>query len=260
MTENKKIVEILKYFISEDFFFSLIVVAITIGIMYFIKQYLIKKVAYTSKSTQHRNTLIGVLFNVLQYLVVLAAIIIIMKLHNVEIKSILTGLGVMATIVGLSLQDTLKDMFSGINIYNNNFYKVGDMVRYNNEECDVKYFNARVTKFQSVKTGSTYTVCNSMIKSIEKIKDKRILTFYFPLDEEKEKIDRCFEKVVERMKEESKRVRDIHYESINEISEKGVGYEISYTAAAHKAEEVRDDLFRISYEELHKAKLRPFRL
>ena len=260
MKETNQILEILKYFVSVNFLNSMIVIIITSGILYFIKQYLIKKVAYTSKSTQHFNTFIGVIFNLLQYLVVMIAAIIILQLHGVDIKSILAGLGIVATIVGLALQDTLKDVISGINIYSNNFYKVGDMVRYNGEECDVKYFSAKVTKFQSIKTGSTYTVCNSMIKSVEKIKDKRILTYYFPLDEDKEKIDACFEKIVERMKEECKRVKDIHYDGINEINEKGVGYEVGYNAAAHKAEEVRDELLKITYEELRNAGLRPFKL
>ena len=249
--------KILKYFISEAFLYSILIAAVTAMLLYLIKNYLIKKVAYTSKNTQHKNTFIGVVFSILQYFVVIVAIIMVLQLHGVDITRILAGLGIMATIVGLSLQDTLKDLFSGINIYNNNFYKVGDLVRYNNEECDVKYFNARVTKFQSVKTGSTYTVCNSMIKSIEKIKDKRIIAFYFKMDDDKEKIDSCFERVVARAKEESKRLKDIKYDGINVIDSKGVCYDIRYNAAAHKAEEVKDLIYKICYEEMKKDGLRP---
>ncbi len=258
MNQPGSMSKILKYFISEAFLYSILIVAVTIVLLYLIKNYLIKKVAYTSKNTQHKNTFIGVIFSILQYFVLIVAIIMILHLHGVDITRILAGLGIMATIVGLSLQDTLKDLFAGINIYNNNFYKVGDLVRYNNEECDVKYFNVRVTKFQSVKTGSTYTVCNSMIKSIEKIKDKRVITFYFRMDEDKEKIDSCFERIIEHAKGESKRLKDIRYEGINVIDAKGVGYDIRYTAAAHKAEEVKDLLYKLCYEEMKKDGLKPF--
>ncbi|MBR4421573.1 MAG: mechanosensitive ion channel family protein, partial [Erysipelotrichaceae bacterium] len=233
------------------------IVAVSLVLLYIIKQYLIKKVAYTTKNEQHKNTFIGIIFSVLQYFVVLIAAVMIMKVHGIDITGILAGLGIVATIVGLALQDTLKDIFAGINIYNNNFYKVGDMVRYNGEECDVKYFSARVTKFQSLRTNSTYTVCNSMINSIEKIKDRGIITFLFPFDTDKKVIDKAMNKVADRMLKECKHVKEIYYDGISEINVNGVLYEIKYHCPAHHSEEVRDMIAGISYEEFNKAKIRP---
>ena len=148
MKDGKGLKEIFDYLTSKTFISSVLVVVIMIALLYIIKQYLIKKVAYTGKNEQHKNTFIGVVFNILQYVVIVVAVVIVMHLHGVNVTSILAGIGIAATIVGLALQDTLKDILAGINIYNNNFYKVGDVVRYNGEECDVKYFNARVTKFE----------------------------------------------------------------------------------------------------------------
>ena len=133
MNEPKSFKEILNYLGSSAFLSSLLVIAVASALLYVIKQYLIKKVAYTNKDEQHKNTFIGMIFNVLQYIVIIAAAMMVMHLHGVNISSILAGLGIVATIVGLALQDTLKDIIAGINIYNNNFYKVGDMVRYNGE-------------------------------------------------------------------------------------------------------------------------------
>lgn len=249
--------EVLKYFNSSAFIGSAVVVIIASVLLWVIKQYLIKKVAYTSKGDQHKNTFIGMIFNVMQYLVILAAVFIVLKLHGVNVASIMAGLGIVATIIGLALQDTLKDIISGINIYNNNFYKVGDMVRWNDEECDVKYFSARVTKFQSLKTNSTYTVCNSQIHSIEKIKDRHIATYLFPYDRDKEAIDAVMEKIAERMKEECKHIKTIRYDGICSIELTGVIYEIKYTCSAHKSEQVQDMLAAISYEEFKRSGISP---
>ena len=247
----------MEYLSSKVFLKSVLIVAVSLVLLYIIKQYLIKKVAYTTKNEQHKNTFIGIIFSVLQYFVVLVAAVMILKVHGVDITGILAGLGIVATIVGLALQDTLKDIFAGINIYNNNFYKVGDMVRYNGELCDVKYFSARVTKFQSLRTNSTYTVCNSMINSIEKIKDSGIVTFLFSFDTEKKIVDKTLKKVADRMTKESEHIKEIYYDGIAEINTDGVKYEIKYYCPAHKSEEVRDMIAAISYEEFRKAKIRP---
>ena len=257
MQDIKDLGDLMKYFNSSAFIGSAVVVIIASVLLWLIKQYLVKKVAYTTKDDQHKNTFIGMIFNVLQYLVIVLSIVIIMKLHGVDIASIMAGLGIVGMIIGLALQDTLKDIISGINIYNNNFYKVGDMVRWNDEECDVKYFSARVTKFQSLKTNSTYTVCNSQIHSIEKIKDRHIATYLFPYDRDKEAIDAVMLKIAERMKEECKPLKNIRYDGICSIEPTGVIYEIKYTCAAHKTEQVKDMLSAISYEEFKKSGVAP---
>jgi small-conductance mechanosensitive channel len=248
--------EVLEYLGSGTFFKSVLVVIITIILLGIIKKYLVKKVAYTGKDEQHRNTFIGVIFSVVQYLVIVVAVVIILRLHGVNIMSIVTGLGILATIIGLALQDTLKDIIAGINIYNSNFYKVGDMVRYNGEECDVKYFSARVTKFQSIFTGSTYTVCNSTITSIEKIKDIKILSLEFEFDADSKKIKKAFDKAVERGKD-IQDIKEISNLGLIYFGQLGAVYGILYRCPAHKNLFARMDLTNILFEEVNKAHVKP---
>ena len=178
------------YLISPAFLESLAMLAIMAILLVLIKQHLIKRVAYkvNTKAEQKRSTFIGVVFSVLQYVVILVTIFTILSINGVNVTGMLAGIGIVATIVGLSLQDTLKDILNGLNIYNNNFYKVGDIVRYNSELCEVKYFNARVTKFKSLFTNSTYTVPNSSIGAVEKVKDASTIIITFPFKEDHNKI------------------------------------------------------------------------
>lgn len=250
--------ELFEYFTSKAFLMSTLIVVIAMLDFYLIKQYLIKKVAYTGKEDQHRNTFLGVFFNVLQYVVGVVAAVLIMKFHGINVAGIFTGLGIAATIVGLALQDSLKDIIAGLNIYNHNFYKVGDLVRYNGEECDVKYFSTKVTKFQSILTKATYTVNNSEIRSIEKIKDGHIQHFLFNFSTERSKVDDCFNRVCERMKAECPHLKEIHYESIADIDDRGVTYEIKYVCPAHKREEVKDMMMSITYDEMVARGIEPY--
>ena len=155
--------EVINYVISEAFLKTVLIVIVTIALLELIKKYLIKVVAYTNKDETHKNTLKGVAFNILQYAIIILAIFLILKANGLNVTSIVAGLGIMATIIGLSLQDTLKDIIMGLNIYNNNFYKVGDVIMYHDQYWEIKYFNARVTKLKSLANGSTFTIANSSI-------------------------------------------------------------------------------------------------
>jgi len=248
--------ETIQYLTSKTFMLSFLVAVVTFVLLHVIKKYLVKKVAYTGKDDQHRNTFIGVIFSVVQYLVIIAAVVIILRLHGVNVISIFSGIGIVATIIGLALQDTLKDIIAGINIYNSNFYKVGDMVRYNGEECDVKYFSARVTKFQSIFTNSTYTVNNSTITSIEKIKDIKILSLEFEFDADSKKIRKAFDKTIERAKNNPD-IKEMINLGVIYFGQLGAVYGILYRCPAHKNLFVRMELSQILHEEVNKIKIRP---
>ena len=257
MEQFNEMDDALAYFTSKAFLGSAVVVIIASVLLWVIKQYLIKKVAYAGKDEQHRRTFIGMIFNVLQYLVIILAAIIVLKLNGVNVGSILAGLGIVATIVGLALQDTLKDIISGINIYNNNFYKVGDLVRWNGEECDVKYFSARVTKFQSIRSNSTYTVNNSLINNIEKIKDVRAKVFRFRFDENRKKIDKAFNNICEIMKEENSALKEITYLGVVEITHEGVDYGLMFKCPAHKYMIILNKLMNVAYDQFNKVGIMP---
>ena len=100
MKEENGLKEVLAYLASKTFLSSVLIAAVMFALLYIIKQYLIKKVAYTGKNEQHKNTFIGVVFNILQYVVIAVAVVIILHLHGVNVTSILAGIGIAATIVG----------------------------------------------------------------------------------------------------------------------------------------------------------------
>lgn len=205
--------KVLEYLTSVRFLISFLIIVLMFVLLRVIKKFLIHKVAYTNKDEQHQNTLIGVLFNTLQYAVVIIAVVLVLNINGVNVISILAGLGIMSAIVGLALQDTLKDIFSGMNIYMHNFYKIGDVVRYNNQICEVKYFNVRVTKFRDLLTGSTFTVCNSLISSIEKIKETNAMRINFSQYENPEKIKKAFESICKEV-EALYGIRDVNSSDI----------------------------------------------
>lgn len=234
---------------------SILVVLLTLVILAFIKRVLIKKVAY-KHNNKHKNTSLGLIFNILQYVVGVLGIFAFLSVNGIDVTGVLAGLGIFATIVGLSLQDTFKDLFAGLNIYDNNFYKVGDYVKYNNELCQVKFFNARVTKFQSFFTGNTFTVSNNQITTIEKIKDIAIVMITFDYDVDKDLIDESMNNTIEKIKKDP-RCKHAEYLGLIEINDTGVIYAMLIKASAIDQIFVKMDIYKIAYDEFKAHKIAP---
>ena len=214
----------INYITSTVFLESLLMIVIMAILLVIIKRYLIKRLAYKiHKNVDRKASFIGVVFSCLQYIVVLVTIFVILNIHGVDVTGMLAGIGIVATIVGLSLQDTLKDIINGISIYNNNFYKVGDIVRYNGELCEVKYFNARVSKFRSMFTNSTYTIPNSSIGAIEKVKNMSTIIITFPFKENHEKIMKALKEGCEAAKK-VKTIKDCFVPGCIDITDVGNRY------------------------------------
>lgn len=251
----KDINSIGEYLTSTAFLGSVLVLCLMFVLLSIIKKYLIKKVAYTNKSEQHQNTFVGIVFGLLQYAVILGCVVIILKLNGVDVTSIIAGLGIVATLVGLALQDTMKDVISGINIYNNNFYKVGDMVKYNDEYCEVKYFSARVTKFVSMYTGNTFTVCNSNINAIEKVKDNIIYMITFDFDIDQKKIEKAIN-IAAKKTDDIRGVKSVEYFGTGDMTEKGVLHIVKITAG-HNILIAKTYFINFLCEECKKLKIAP---
>ena len=253
-----KITDVKEYLTSGAFIGSVIILIITYMIQRALKKYIIQKSAYSGKSDQHKNTVISVTFGCIKYFIDLLALAAIMGLHGIRLSGILASLGVVALVVSLSLQDTLKDIFAGLNILANNFYKVGDIVRWNGEECDVKYFSARVTKFQSVLTNSTYTVCNSQITSIEKVKDGKSISVVFPFRTDGAVIEKCFNKAIEKTTEvHGQNIKKLTYIGAVGLTGKGIRYDAELTAPAHKSAAIIISMYQNLIEEFKAKGIRP---
>ena len=245
----------IKEITSTQFFLSLAIVIVCIIVLSLIKQFLIKKVAYTKKSENSKNTLYGVIFNILQYVIIITSLFLILSVHGVNVNTMLAGLGIIATIIGLALQDTIKDIVAGIHIYMDNFYKVGDAVEYNGLTCIVKYFTASTTKLTVLGNEDTITLYNRECLSIRKIKNFQTLFINFPFELDSKKIHNTFEKICKLTDAEYGISNSVFYGPFD-FSEKGMSYVLTFRAAVSHLE-YRMKVVTIVHDELRKAKLRP---
>jgi small-conductance mechanosensitive channel/CRP-like cAMP-binding protein len=89
-----------------------------------------------------------IFLDIIQGVVYLAAVVVTLSLAGVEPLSLLTGSALVTAIIGLSLRDTLGNLFAGLAIQMQNPFEVGDWIQFDKDPThigQVAEINWRVT-------------------------------------------------------------------------------------------------------------------
>ena len=118
---------------------------------------------FNSKKTK---TYIKLARSILRYIFIIVVILIILRIYNINISSLLAGIGIISVIIGLAIQDFLKDIIRGSSILSDNYFSVGDVVKYKDVEGKVLVLGLKSTKIQELATGNVYSIANRNIEEI----------------------------------------------------------------------------------------------
>ena len=122
----------IEFILSSKFIGSILVVLISIILFFVIKESVLKYIEVQKKSAnknkKKRLTILYMTVSTLKYIIFLVDIIIILGIFSVDVTAFLAGLGIFGIVVGLALQDLLKDFIAGIMIILDSQYSVGDYV------------------------------------------------------------------------------------------------------------------------------------
>lgn len=93
-----------------------------------------------------------------------------------NVSSLIAGLGIIGAIVGLALQDMLKDVIMGTNILTGEYFAVGDVIKYGDLTGEVVQFSLRSTKIRELATNNIVTVSNRNIFEATRVSNELFIT------------------------------------------------------------------------------------
>jgi len=97
---------------------------------------------------------------------ILGAALIVLPLWGINVTSVLVGAGVIGLVLGLALQSTLANIFSGLSLLVEAPFKNGDLITLaDGRICEVQGVGLRSTRLYSVKEHATVYVPNTAISS-----------------------------------------------------------------------------------------------
>lgn len=145
-----------------------IIILIVVMFLLFISKTIIHKI-FNFKSIKvnegKKKTIVNLIRNIVKVIIILIAILVLLEIYGIDTKSLVASLGVVGLVVGLALQDLLKDFIVGISIIFEGQYSIGDWVSINGFKGEVIPSSLRVTKLKAY-TGEIKIIANRNITEL----------------------------------------------------------------------------------------------
>lgn len=155
-------------FLQSKLFIQPIVIIFVAVIIYLIITRVLNKIFnidVKSKEKRRINTILSLIRNTIKYVFFVVVSMMILDVYGVDTKAILASFGIVGLVIGLALQDTIKDFLSGMTIIIENQYRVGDIVTLGNFKGEVISLGLKTTKIRS-QNGEVKIVANRNISEI----------------------------------------------------------------------------------------------
>ncbi len=132
-------------------------------------------------SAKKRKTYLRMLRSIILAVILIIAILIILQAFGINVSSMLAGVGIASIVIGFALQDAMKDIFRGLEIVADDYYDIGDVIKYDDNVGQVTSINLRTTKIRDINTMNIVSIANRNIDKVEVLTGYIYLSVPFPL-------------------------------------------------------------------------------
>ncbi len=246
--------KLVHWFASGKTIATLVIIAISAAILIIVKK-LSTRFKNSEKSKGEMATVIRVCFGIADFLIILAAILFILRVYGVNVNSMVAGLGIASAIIGLALQDLLKDVIMGINIMTDHFFSVGECVEYNGREGLIVGFTLKSTKIGDLSDHSVMTVSNRNISEIRRLGERLDIVIPLSYEDEREKVIPVIQNIC-RILEEKTEIEKCEFKGIEKFDASAVLYKIRVFCDPKLRAEVKHIVNGVIMEVLDSAQIR----
>lgn len=246
--------EIFIDFITKKEVYGLLIILIAAYVLNIIFNKVVDKIMAKSKNELNRKrkkTVIELIKNIKKYALIIIALIFILDLYGVNVSSLVASLGVASALGALAFQDTFKDIISGAAIIMDNYYIVGDYVKYNGFYGQVIQLGLKSTKIMDF-DGQVLTVANRNISEIINLSQKTssaLIEIPTAYEEKTEKVEKVLAEVVEEIKTwPTVDAKDTAYLGITSLGDSSVLYGIRYYCSPGKVAQYKRDALKLIKE------------
>lgn len=147
---------------------SVIVGVLTVAV-YAVVKHLKERHSKKHSTSGAKLTAIRMGFSAAQLLVIVLGVVVILQINGVNITVLAAGIGIVGAVVGLALQDYLRDVIMGIHILIDHFFSVGECVEWDGREGMILELTLMSTKIGDLDDHSVITVCNRDISKVRRL-------------------------------------------------------------------------------------------
>ncbi len=196
-------------------------------------------------SSGQKRTFTSIIFSMLRFMILLLAVIFIMQVNGMNVSGIIAGLGIFSAIIGLALQDFIKDIIMGINIVSDHFFSIGECVEFEGREGVIVGLTLKTTKIGDLDDHSVTTVCNRNISQIRRLGDRFDIDIPLSYGEELTRINEAITDICSRINK-IENVSKCTYEGTQSFESSSINYRVRIFCDA----KYRADMRRAAHREI----------
>lgn len=211
-------------------FIKILIIIVFCLVLCYISKKIISKFLYikSGKIPENRQkSVINLISNIVRIFIIFITLTIILEEIGIDTKSFIASLGVFSLVVGLALQDLLKDFIAGFSIVVEGLFNIGDWIEINSFKGEVIACSLRTTRIRAY-TGEIKIISNRNIGDlINYSMDDSIslIDVEIAYEENLEKIDSVIDKICDEFKNE-KYVKHIESLGLNTIASNGLEFRL----------------------------------
>ena len=253
MNDNTSIKELINNFFFFYIVDTFIVLVISIIVYAVVHHIFIKglKSKIESKISKRNKTFVKLFNSAVKYGFIIITFLIILQINGVNVSSILAGVGIVGVVLGLAVQDALKDIIRGFNIISDDYFSVGDIVIYNGMTARITSLGLNSTKMKNIMNGNLVTVANRNIEQIEIL--SKLIYINVPLSYELKLKDaeRVMNEIVKSLND-NKNIDEAKYLGVNNFNESSIDYLLMIECDSDIKFQTRRDSLNIILQVLEK--------
>lgn len=178
------------------------------------------------KENRRQKTIYNLLLNILKYVFLLLTLTWILQINGVNVSAMLAGIGIVGVVIGLAIQDALKDIIRGATLLTDNYFKVGDIIKVGDNTGEVIYMGLKSTKIKDIYSQNIVSLANRNIEKVEVVSSMLFINVPMPYEvtlKEAEKAMKDLEKVVGALD----KVKNVTYSNVANIGESSIDYRLN---------------------------------
>ncbi len=235
-------------------------VVVTLAVSYFIYRsstIILNEIINYGKNhyeRKKRRTVTNLFQNIIKYIILVFAVLAIFSIYGINIGGIVASLGIAATVIGLALQDTFKDIINGISIITENYFIVGDIVQYKTFTGEVIEFGLKSTKIKSA-NGEVMVIANRNILELVNLSQKEQVV-YIDISisnyiESKQVEQVIIKKILPKLETiENVNEGTVEYLGVNDIASTHIKYLVKFSCVREKHYQAKRDANKVILEQL----------
>lgn len=179
-------------------------------------------------SDRRRKTYLRMLRSVTTALFFVVVLLIVLQFLGINVSSMLAGVGIASIIIGFALQDALKDIIRGLEIVTDNYFEIGDVIKFGDNTGEVLTISLRTTRVRDNNTMNVVSIANRNLDKVEVVSEYVYLQVPLPYEIKPEGADLVMKEITQRILK-LKNVTTAEYQGLSQIADSALMYQVAIT-------------------------------